>query len=90
MEQRAQLQRLAAEVLGLEPHEVPSQLVFNCDYEKLARAITMRNAVHVLERFIRGEPVWREDEPWHTQYIGRLPILTRELERTGYLNAEVN
>lgn len=88
--ERTYLHRLAGEVLGLPTSEVPTQLVFSCRHTEVARAITLRNAVHVVERFVRGETVRRTDEPWHLQYAGRHDVLIAELKRTGYLNSTVN
>lgn len=88
--ERIDLRRLAGEVLGISVNEVPTQLVYSCRHVELARAITIRNAVHVVERFLRGEPVRRTDVPWHVQYAGRPYALVAELQRSGYLNPTVN
>lgn len=88
--ERLYLRRLAGEVLGIPLDEVPSQLVYSCRHAELARAITLRNAIYVVERFMRGEPVRRDDMPWHMQYAGRPDALIFELQRTGYLNPTVN
>lgn len=88
--ERVYLRRLAGEVLGVPVEEVPTQLVYFCRRAELAKAITLRNAVHVVERFVRGEPVRRTDQPWHAQYAGRQAALIAELRRTGYLNPMVN
>lgn len=88
--ERIYLRKLAGEVLGVPIDEVPTQLVYACQHVDLARAITLRNAVYVVERFLRGEPVRTTDLPWHAQYNGRLALMVEELKRTGYLGQMVN
>lgn len=85
--ERQTLRALAAEVLGIPVQDTPRQLIFTCNEADVARAVTLRNAVHVLSRFVRGEAVCRSDSPWHRQYIGRSEDLIKELLRSGYLNA---
>lgn len=89
-EQRIELQKLVGDVLGLSPKEIPPCVVYLCRHAAVARAVTLRNAVHVLTRFLHGERVHRTDVPWHTQYAGMHDALLDELKRTGYLDPTVN
>lgn len=81
---------MAGEVLGMPSQEVPPHFVYACRHVGVARAVTLRNAVHVLERYLRGERVRRDDMPWHLQFAGRHDALIAELKRTGYLDPMVN
>lgn len=89
---RTPLLNLVSDVLGISVAEVPKQLVYSCKKQDLARAITLRNTVFVLEKHLRGETIRRSDAPWHAQFkglSGRLAMIAT-LKRTGYLEGAIN
>lgn len=88
--ERSALQILAGKILGLLPCEVPAHIVCLCADPIVAEAITMRNAVHLLTKHLRGETINRADAPWHTQYEGRYASLLHELKRSSYLDKAVH
>lgn len=80
------LRQLFADMLGIDPEDVPIQQVYLCRNYDFAQAVTARNAVFAISQTKDGQPLIMV-QPWHQSFD--LVDLTRTLANEGFLGGMV-
>lgn len=84
-----QMKQLASKVLDLDVEYVPDHWVYTEATPEVARAITLRNAMHVLIRAMSGEDIALTDPSWHNHFSDLSEVVVA-LRREGYLGQLLN